>query len=298
MRVASRRPIPMRTPLLALAVTLAATATLGVTSIARAQESAPNVAQTDVSRPADRGEVVVIPPSDQVTIVTVLPSLPAERYAAPGPTQAAPASLPLPSGTTTSRPSAWVHLQGGPNLRLEAVAQNETDWKQVCRAPCDTWVPLDAVYRVTSPGMQTSKTVHIEASDGERVVVEVDPTTEATHVAGEALIITGGVAVLTGGVLLYADAVSAGLCSMGGCSSSPGLLWAGLGSAAVGAVGLIAGIRMIQPTGVEQGAAGREAPGSVTSRDDRFRRLPAWREPSQVGSSPTVTSFPVFSTTF
>jgi hypothetical protein len=148
--------------------------------------------------------------------------------------------------------------------------------------------------------MQTSKNVHLAATDGEHVTVTVNPTSETSHIGGEALVILGGVGVFAGGVLLYADAITASICSVpySQCSGSAALFWTGIGSAAVGAVGLIAGIRMVQPTGVEQSAGASDIRERAAARDDRYKRSPVWRDALQADTTPHVTSLPIFSTTF
>lgn len=261
---------------------------VGLSSTAFAQEAWP--------RPAP-GPVVVVPSGEPVTVVTVLPPLPpAEAQPAPAP----PIVIPLTPPSAPRSPRAWVHVQGGPHLLLEAVAPGETDWKPVCRAPCDVQVPLDALYRVTASGMQMSKSVHLEAGEGDRVVLDVDPTSEVAHAGGEALIILGGVGLIAGGVMLYADAVDAAACNVpggGGCSASTALLWAGIGSAAVGAVALIGGIKMVQPTSLEQSTSGGEPrPGSA--RNDAWRRLPIWHESVETATAPRATTLPLLSGTF
>jgi hypothetical protein len=179
------------------------------------------------------------------------------------------------------------------------VLPGETDWRPVCRAPCDISVRVDALYRVTGAGIQASKVVQLAAADGDEVLLDVDPTTEATHVGGEALIIGGGVALVTGGILLYVDALTAGICSDGTCSSSNGVLWVGVGAAAVGAVAVIAGVRMAQPTSLEQSTGAREEPPLRAARNDKWLRTPMWRDvASESNALPRPTSLPLLSGTF
>jgi hypothetical protein len=282
----------------ALLYSAAAATALTLASAASAQETifiggAP-------PKPVAGDEVVVVPPGTPVTIVQVLPPLPPPTLAAPRPPATPPPAAVTPASIPETKQAAWVHLQGGPNLALEAVLPDRTDWKLICRAPCDVQVPLDALYRVTSPGMQTSKSMRLAATDGDRVTITVNPTSDGTHVGGEALIILGGIGLFAGGVLLYADAITAAVCSTpySQCSGSGPLLWTGIGSAAAGAVGLIAGIRMIQPTGVEQSAGGGDARERAAARDDRYTRSPIWRDALQLDPTPRVTSVPIFSTTF
>jgi hypothetical protein len=283
----------MRAPLYSAAIA----AVLGLASTAGAQETV--YLGGTPPRPGPGDDVLIVPPGSMVTIVNgaALPPLPPPPAPLPPPTVV----MSPPPLVLSAQATAWVHLEGRPNLALEAVLPNETDWKRMCTAPCDRRMPIDALYRVTSPGMQTSKTVHLYAQDGEHVTVTVDPTSETTHTGGEALLILGGVGVLAGGILLYVDAVTSGLCATpdSGCSSMPGaVFWTGIGSAAVGAVGIIAGIKMMQPTSVEQSAGPGDVRERAAARDDRYKRSPIWRDALQTETTPKVTSVPIFSTTF
>jgi len=249
---------------------------------------------------------VVVPPGSQVTIIQVLPPLPSvappaapAELSRPSPIQPAPPSAPPEAATP--RATAWVHVHGGPNVRLEAVLADEMAWRPMCQAPCDIRVPVDALYRVSAPGMQPSKGIHLAASDGDRVVLESDLTSEAAHVGGEALMITGGGAIIAGGVLLYLDAIAAGICSTpdSGCSGSSALLWTGIGAAAVGTVALISGIKLFQPSSVEQSSGGAPAPVERgAAREDHFLRSPIWRQSTEASIAPRTTSLPIFTTTF
>jgi hypothetical protein len=280
---------------------LAAIVTLALASTAGAQETV--IVGGPAPKPAAGDDIVVVPAGSTITIVNGLPPLPPLPPAAPLPVPVVPPAAP----PQAPLPTAWVHLQGSPNLVLEAVLPGQTDWRPVCRDACDKRVPLDGLYRVTRQGMQVSKSVHLAALDGDHVTLTVDPTAESTHTAGEALIILGGVGILGGGVILYADAVTAGLCSTpySGCSSpGTGLLWAGLGAAVVGGVALVAGIKMVQPSSVEQspvaggaGAAGdpRDRP---LAREDAYKRSPVWHDALQADLAPKVTSTPLFSASF
>jgi hypothetical protein len=266
----------------------AAFVTLAVASPAGAQETV--IVGGPAPRPAAGDDIVVVPAGSTVTIVSGRPALPPLP---PAPPVVAPPPTPLPR--------AWVHLQGSPNLVLEAVLPGQTDWRPVCRDACDKRVPLDALYRVTRQGMQVSKSVHLTALDGDHVTITVDPTSESTHTAGEALIILGGVGVLGGGVILYADAVTAGLCSTpySGCSSpGTGLLWAGIGAAVVGGIALVAGIKMVQPTSLEQSPGPGDMRDNPVAREDHYKRFPVWRDPVQADLTPKVTSMPLFSASF
>jgi len=289
----------MRAPFYCSALAIATIA--GLASTANAQQTVYVGGPPPRPGPGPGDDVLIVPPGTMVTVVngngTPTPLAPLPPPPLPPPVIfTAP-----PSVSVSSRPSAWVHLQGGPNLVLEGVLPDQTDWRQMCRGPCDIRVPIDALYRVTSQGMQPSKTVHLATvADGEHVTITVDPTGETTHTMGEALVIVGGVGVLAGGILLYVEALTAGICATpdSGCTGSAGVFWAGVGSAAVGAVGVIAGIKMMQPTSLEQSWGPVDIRERAAARDDHYKRAPMWHDALQAETAPRVTSVPLFSTTF
>jgi hypothetical protein len=280
-----------------LSSTLVASTVLLLAASASAQETV--IVGGPPPRPGPGDQVYVVPQGSPVTIV--LPQLPPPTVYAPAPAPPAPIVVAPAPVAAPPRPMAWVHLQGGSNLVLEAVLPGQTDWKPMCQAPCDVKVPIDALYHVKSPGMELSKAIQLAAAENDHVTLTVDPTSESTHAGGEALVILGGVAILTGGIILYVDAVESSICDTpySGCSGfSKGVFWAGIGSAAVGAVGLGVGIKMMQPTSIEQTSGTVDPRERAAARDDRFRRSPVWRDALVTDAGPKATSIPLFSTSF
>jgi len=245
------------------------------------------------------GQIVVVVPSTPGTTITILPPLPAPTPLAP-PVVVSPNVEP-PATPRPATETALVHLNGRTQLTLDAVFSGETTWKPVCGAPCDAPMPLDALYRVTGPEVQPSKAFRLAALAGERVVIDVDPTTDAAHAGGEALMIGGGIGIVGGAAILYVDLLASAACVDGGsgCGPSSGVLWTGIGALAVGTAALIAGIVVIQPTSVEQSTGPRGVAFGKTAKNDGWLRAPVWRDPSaEEASLPKAMSVPLFTTSF
>jgi hypothetical protein len=187
---------------------------------------------------------------------------------------------------------------------LEAVAPNETNWKPVCRGPCDLELSTESLYRVTAPDMETSKPFSLASGPGGRVSLDLHPTSKGSHDLGWGLLIGGGVGLTASFFVFYADAIasvaSESCFNNNSCGAPPALTWTGVGLAVAGAASLILGIVELQPTTVSQvpswGPPSRQGAGL---RDDRWRRTALWREASPADAAiPKATSIPIFSTTF
>jgi hypothetical protein len=247
-----------------------------------------------------RGTVVEVTNGGRPSVVTVVPWRNGEPAPVP-PVQLAPAPLPAPPAPV-SRHTAWVHVAADQPVLLETVAPGETNWKPVCTAPCDMDVNAEGIYRISGNDIEMSKSFQLATDAGGRVTLVVRPTTKGAHDLAEGLLIGGGAALVASGVVFYIDLYAALLtCTENsGCGASATVAWTGLGLAAAGAAAVIAGAVTLQNTTVTQSFA---PPGSQASTakvfDDRFRRLPSWRDDrSMTGIVPTATSIPIFSTTF
>jgi hypothetical protein len=231
----------------------------------------------------------------------------------PAATPSAPAPGPEPEPVTIEvapappAPSVLVHIQSHAVLRLEALSERGA-WASVCTSPCDARVELAPLYRIVGEGVVPSRGFHlVGVGDGERLVIGVSPGSKSTRTASIALLVTSGVSLVTGVVMLGTDALASAICSpgfagiyapTGGCSSQ-GLLWGGLGALALGVTTLVAGLASMPSTDVE--VPGKDAPPSrrADTRDDRWVRLPTWRQPpAEMPPVPTTTSVPLFTGTF
>ena len=219
---------------------------------------------------------------------------------------------PAPS---TVRP----HLEGAGGLRLEQKGpqtdedDEDSQWTQVCDAPCDRSVRVDGTYRVAGgPDIAPSGELHLRGRGDERVVVSVDRTTRARREAGKGILI-GGVVGIGAGVTLFTGyalgSFAAGVSNTIGCettssaschtSEPKAALWAGAFASTIGVAALVTGIILMTPTSAQQ--APRVDDG--TEGEDRWTAPPqvngpaSFVRPSFVAPRMTTT-MPVLSATF
>jgi hypothetical protein len=225
-----------------------------------------------------------------VPLALAVPSL---AHAQEGP----PLMPPIPQATAPNMApvnparAVWVHLHSDRPVMLEAIGPDETRWRRICVAPCDAEVSLDDVYRVAGPGILASRGIELEASPGERVVLDVNAKTYDDHKTGERLTIAGWV-VAGVGLALEVGALSINSDS----SAEPVLLWSGVGAAGAAVALAISSYIMLQPTGVSQSV--QAAPVTNAPRaGEPWTRLPVWREAAPAGAA-RATTIPLFSTSF
>jgi len=200
---------------------------------------------------------------------------------------------PPPAPVYAARPSrsVWVHVNADRPVTLEALAPDESRWLRLCVAPCDTEVPLDAAFRVVDHGMMSSRVVELEASPGDRVVLDVNVRTNAEHETGEGLRIAGWIAAGVG-LALEATALAVDPSS----AAQPYLEWGGIGAAAATIALAISAYVTLQPSGLSQSSA-TPAPARAARGPSPWTRLPSWREAEGV-VAPKPTTVPLFSATF
>ena len=215
------------------------------------------------------------------------PSAPMPPLLPSEPVLITPAPPPPPSAAR----SVVAHVAADDPVLLQFLSPDETRWRTVCASPCDTAIPLDGVYRVVAHGMQTSRTLEIEAEPGAHVLLKVHAKSNDDYATAERL----GIAVyVTLGVGLALEV--AALAVNSSSDAEPALLWSGIGVAAVGVSMEIASLVLRQPTTISQSVV---AAGGTARARSPWIRSPMWHDlkPASQGA-PVVTSVPVFSTTF
>ena len=221
-------------------------------------------------------------------------------FAAPARAQEFPAPLqpaaPPPFGpppVVMIRPTVLVHVRADRPVMLEALGPQEIRWTRVCLAPCDMEVPLDAVYRVTGPGMVPSRTVELEAAPRDRVTLDVNVKTTGDHRTGEGLYVASWVAAGAGLAL-----GAAALAMDPNSTAEPILLWSGIGVEGAMVAMAITSYVLLQPSGLSQSVAKPELP-RVAGGPDVWTRLPVWRDVAGAREGvPKMTTVPIFSTSF
>jgi hypothetical protein len=199
-----------------------------------------------------RGLLVEIIPGDHVTV-----QLPngefakvawsdvdrLERVGAPTPSPAPP-----PLTAPAVGPKALVHIESPRHVTLDRKNPGEDQpWVTACESPCDAELPLDNEYRIVGTGVRPSSDFRLEASPGQRVVLEVNPSSKAVRAAGIVIGSLGITAVVTG-IYLWAWTLPAlSACTSGpydnGCDAFRSIGRAGLITAGAGAlVGILGGV--------------------------------------------------------
>jgi hypothetical protein len=194
---------------------------------------------------------------------------------------------PIPMGR-----AVLLHIDSSRPVTLELLAPEETRWRPLCVAPCDTDVPLDGIYRVTDRGMIPSMNMELEANPGDHLVLDVTARTYEQHATGRRLTITSYVAAAVGlGLEIGAIATT-------NASAQIALGVSGGGAAAVGIGCMISAWILLEQTSVSQTATS-PATGRQSSVESPWTRLPTWQAPGSVeGTMPRVTNVPVWTARF
>jgi hypothetical protein len=200
-----------------------------------------------------RGLLVEILPGDHVTVQ--LPSGEFAKVAWPDVdhverASAPPKEAPAPALTAPAVGArALVHIESPRHVTLDRKNPGENEpWVIACESPCDVELPLDNEYRIVGSGVRPSSDFRLEASPGQRVVLEVNPSSKAVRAAG---IVVGslGITAIVTGLYLWAwtlpamSACSASTDVTSGCDMVRSIGRAGLITAGAGAlVGILGGV--------------------------------------------------------
>jgi hypothetical protein len=206
-----------------------------------------------------------------------------------------PPSTPAPPAPPPSLRAVWIHVVAGREVTLQLLASDATRWKTICASPCDADVPLDGVYRVVAPGIQSSREVELEAAPDDRVVLDVNVRSNEEHQTAQRLTIAGYI-VGAAGLGLEIGALAVNSTS----NAEPVLLWAGVGAAVAAITLTITSYVMGLPTGVSQSTTPMSArlPPRSAAQHDEWRRFPVWRADAEGVTVPRMTSVPLVTMTF
>jgi hypothetical protein len=215
-------------------------------------------------------------------------------------------AAPLPPPSTNveedGRQAAFVHIDSPDPVTLERNTTN--GWQFACSSPCDRNLSLDYEYRLVGSGIRTTGVFHLQARPGDRIELQVNPSSRGAFVGGIILVSTGPVVMLVGLVVLLVAATesiadtcfstTSSVCSNQHDSGSGGTVGALL--LVGGAAMIIGGIVMIASnahSGVAQQPLERAQPPR-----DAWLRLPTWHEDSMAVAAPKAASVPVWNVTF
>jgi hypothetical protein len=231
---------------------------------------------------------------------------------------------PPPSGPAGS---VWVHIETSHEVVLEGQSGSGS-WAPACNSPCDAELPLANSYRIAGPGVRTSHDFKIEASPGQRVVLNVKTGSKGAFTGGIVLVSVSPAVVLIGFVVFLVGALDNAVtstCTAGtdgdtGCSGGGGGGTEATGGIMmlIGAAGTVAGIVLIATnarTSYNQELLQPGAPppsGKLSTSDavlaslqpkrhaeDAWLRAPLWHEPSAMERTlPPAQLAPLFSHAF
>jgi hypothetical protein len=277
-----------------------------------------------------RGRIIEIIPNDHATIALATGQNAIVEWSRidrieqqPG----APPPPPPPGGGVVVMPpppppgragKAWVHIESSHDLVLEGRSPSSAhSWAPVCTSPCDSEVPLDYSYRIAGEGIRASHDFTIEASPGQRVVLNVKTASKGGFVGGIVLVSISPVVILIGLVVVAVGAAQNDLsttCSGTGvgfncnanANAGSGTETAGWVTTLIGVAGAVIGgvlIGINSRTSISEEVIPPVAPpvGSLDHprREDAWLRAPIWHEPSSVERSiPPAQVAPLFTHSF
>ncbi len=225
--------------------------------------------------------------------------------AAPVAPQAAPAQKLANTTASMSGPTALVHIESSRPVTLDRRNPGDDEpWVTACESPCDVQLPLNNDYRIVGQGIWASSEFDLEGQPGQRVVIKVNPATRLARTAG--IVVAGvGLLAITIGVYVVAFAALAkcagsvtSACksdSTGGTAVGVVLILGGVAAMAVGGVMVLVNWR----TGQSQEVQSRGSAKLDWPVDDRYTRLPTFRDPSPVERfAPATSTIPLFSGSF
>lgn len=231
------------------------------------------------------GQLAVIPTKDvhHIERQAAQPGPPAP----PGPAQPQPA--PPPAGGTV-----LLHIESPRKVNLMYRPPGGA-YDLGCESPCDKMMPLQGDYKLFANGVQPSDEFTLKGNPGDRVVLQVNPGSRGTMIAGWVIFGIGGSVALVGLLVMAVGALVNSTARIGSTSASTSgdsIVATGGIMALVGLAGIGAGLVLAVPnihTHFEQEVYGR----AQASSDDRWMRLPDWREAPRSGAGTPLEAPPL-----
>ena len=226
---------------------------------------------------------------------------------APSVASAQQANTPSPArsvGTASQEPlpeRVLVHLEAPKGTLLQQQVSPE-DWRSVCVAPCDRYMPTAFPYRVDAAGMLTSPSFELHNHGASSESLVVDAAYVGARRAGFALVILGAPVETLGALLFLSGAADGGF----GPQSEEGFarlrssldsfaIDVGVVGMAVGAALLIPGILLLQRrTTVRQDTDLAQ----VVSTSSPWTRTPLWARTTEWTPAPPPAGLPLLTGRF
>jgi hypothetical protein len=198
-------------------------------------------------------------------------------------------SLTSPLRGPPAVPTVLVHLEAPQAAVLEADANGNGDWREVCAAPCDVPAQTDRRYRIAGEGLRRSNVFTLRSDAVGRERIRVRGASKGWFAVGFVIVGAGYVVAALGAALLGAD----GMAYVGGGGNPQTanvalyLLGAGAGIGALGLIPVIIHSRtrvsqIVDPAGASPVPAARREQERVWWRaaaTDRAHAVPVFALP-------------------
>lgn len=134
--------------------------------------------------------------------IPTAPAPPSAPSASP-PTRPAPAIDPADAPGARRVAAVTVHIDTTrAEVRLQGRPGDDFEWTRMCDAPCDARVPLAWEYRIVGDGLRASQAFLLDGRAGDRIVLTLDPSTNAGYVGGILVTVAGGIVIFVGAIIL------------------------------------------------------------------------------------------------
>ena len=94
-----------------------------------------------------------------------------------------------------------VHINSTAPVSLEKRASGESAWQHVCNSPCDAPASATDEYQIVGENLNESKPFILDASQGDKVTLDVTPGFHKKAETGKWILVGGG-ALVVGGVIM------------------------------------------------------------------------------------------------
>jgi hypothetical protein len=214
-------------------------------------------------------------PTDTTATPTPAPATPA-----PAPAPVAPAVAAVPAGSVT------VHINSPKSVSLEKRSGATSPWEHVCNSPCDVATSSTAEYQIVGETLNDSKPFLLDASQGDKITLDVTPGVHNKAALGGWVVAGGAVLAVGGIVTLVAGSKSnyvAGDNGTGTPNSNTDWIFVGSGLIVAGVIaGLTGGAFMFDNAHTKVDGAIGAVPDKETDVKPQVQvtasRLPTWHE--------------------
>jgi hypothetical protein len=202
--------------------------------------------------------------------------------------QESTANAPESRDSDAPEQRAVVHIETDAPVVLEQRIEGTREWVPACSAPCDTPLRLSASYRIAGSGVRNSPPLRLQASPGERVVLDVNAASSGGFRGGVIATSVGGGVVVAGAIILglnwFYD---------GGPNERINAL--GFVMMGAGAVAAVVGVILLASNGHTNVRESAEIP---SRRTDAWLRLPQWNEDKTAVGAPRAVGVRLFEAAF